>query len=489
MGIKLPEREALEIAEGLDGDQWAQNEFGGANLGNKRLNERLVDSARIKAKNPMQAFCGAAKGDWPMVKGFYRMIDRPDDDPGVTMEGIIAPHRERTLQRMAAQQTVLCIQDGTDLDYKRLSKCKGLGVIGTNQTNAQSRGLHLHSTMVVSSDGVPLGILGAKCEAPEVKKKEDKPSSNRPIEEKKTFCWLESLRDSNALAEELSSTHQVCVTDREADFFEMFSEPRHPQVDLLVRAKHNRCINGELKLFDTLRQSPVRSTLTIQIPRQSERPKLYKQKARPYRAKRTAKVVLRYQQIELPPPAHLKNKASVKFWVVHIREEIPPTNEIPLEWFILTTINVTSNQIAEQCIRWYRLRWRIEDWHRVLKGGCGTEKLQHKTAERLKRSIAINMVIAWRIMLMTLLGRECPELPAELLFSDIEIEVLNAQAIKKKTEPPIKLGDAVQIVAALAGYLGRNNDPPPGHQIMWKGFAYLQILCEGYLLANWNNSG
>ena len=77
------------------------------------------------------------------------------------------------------------------------------------------------------------------------------------------------------------------------------------------------------------------------------------------------------------------------------------------------------------------LRWRIEDWHRVLKSGCRIEELAHQTAERLKRAIAINLVIAWRIMLMTLLGRECPELPAEVLFSDLELTVLRAYAFKK----------------------------------------------------------
>lgn len=194
----------------------------------------------------------------------------------------------------------------------------------------------------------------------------------------------------------MPATHQISVSDREADFFEFFSEPRHARVDLLVRAK------------------------------------LSKQKAHPFRAKRTAQVALRYEQIELPPPSNLKNNANIKLWGVHIQEIAPPSNEKPLEWFILTTINITNNRIAEKCVRWYRLRWRIEYWHRVLKSGCSTDKLQHNTAERLKRSIAINMVVAWRIMLMTLLGRECPELPAELLFSDLEIEVLTAQAKKKK---------------------------------------------------------
>jgi hypothetical protein len=490
MGIELPVRAAREITKGLDGDQWAENEFGGAQLGDERLSNRLVESARVQAEMPGESFSGAAQGNWPLVKGYYRMIDQPDDS-AITMGAILAPHRERTLQRMMAQQTVLCIQDGTDLNYNRLAQCKGLGVIGTNQTRAQSRGLHLHSTLVVTTDGVPLGLLGAKCEAPEGQEEEQEKasSSKKPIEERKNFCWIESLRDSNALAGEMPSTRQVCTMDREADFYELFCEPRHPQVELLVRAKHDRRTDGEYKLFETLRRSAVRGTLTIRIPRQSARPKLSKQKARRHRPERTAQVALRYQEVELPPPSEHKDKAPVKLWVVHIREETPPPGETPLEWFLLTTIAVTSNRIAEECIRWYRLRWRIEDWHRVLKSGCGTEKLAYRTAERLKRGIAINMVIAWRIMLMTLLGRECPELPAEVLFSDIEIEVLSAHAAKNNIDPPIQLGEAVQLIASLGGYLGRKKDPPPGHQIMWRGYANLQILCDGYLLGRSVDTG
>jgi hypothetical protein len=108
---------------------------------------------------------------------------------------------------------------------------------------------------------------------------------------------------------------------------------------------------------------------------------------------------------------------------------------------LLTTCEITTTEQAQERLRWYCLRWRIEDWHRVLKSGCRIEALQHKTAERLKRAIAINLVIAWRIMLMTLLGRSCPDLPAELLFSDCEIEVLNAYA--KKRESTSRLGWAM----------------------------------------------
>jgi hypothetical protein len=82
--------------------------------------------------------------------------------------------------------------------------------------------------------------------------------------------------------------------------------------------------------------------------------------------------------------------------LVHAVEEHPPADTEAVEWFLLTTINITSAADAEQCLRWYIRRWRVEDWHRVLKSGCGIEDLAHETAERLRRAIAINLVIAGR---------------------------------------------------------------------------------------------
>ena len=170
--------------------------------------------------------------------------------------------------------------------------------------------------------------------------------------------------------------------------------------------------------------------LRIKVPRQSARAKKSKQKARAKREQRTAHVVLRYRKIEIPAPAPHQDKAPVTLWVVHVRESSPPADVKPVEWFLLTTCAITTVEQAHECLRWYCLRWRIEDWHRVLKSGCQIEALAHRNAERLQRAIAINLVIAWRIMLMTLLGRQCPALPAEVLFSDLEIQVLEAYAKK-----------------------------------------------------------
>ena len=475
---------ALDIVDGLEAAHWAENEFGGAPLGDTRLSKRLVNVAAAKAEVPDRAFSGVAKGDWAAVKGYYRLIDQPEES-AVTVSNILAPHRQRTLRRMMGQKTVLCIQDGSDLEYNTLEQCAGLGEIGTNQTGVKSRGLHLHSTLAVAPNGLPLGVVRANCVAPQGRLPEDKrPAFTIPIEQKKTFIWIEHHRDLVALADEMPQTRLIDVCDREADFFELFDEQRrNPRVELLVRAKYNRNLTEEpFKLFAAVAQAPVQSRVRVHIPRQSARAKKSKQQARPKRPARMADLAVRAKRIQLRPAHYHGDKDPIDLWVVHAVEEHPPQNTQAVEWFLLTTMVVASAQEAEQCLRWYCLRWRIEDWHRVLKSGCRIEDLAHETAERLRRAIAINLVIAWRIMLMTLLGRETPDLPAEVLFSDIELRTLHAWAKKKRLDPPLLLGEAVRLVAKIGGYLGRNNDPPPGHQLLWRGYTEFHFMCLGFAL-------
>ena len=423
---------ALGPVDGLEAAHWAENEFGGAPLGDARLSKRLVNVAAAKAEVPDRAFSGVAKGDWAAVKAYYRMIDQPEES-AVNLSNILAPHRQRTVRRMKGQKTVLCVQDGSDLNYTNLDQCEGLGEMGTNQTGAKSRGLHLHSTLAVAPNGLPLGVLRAQCTAPKAKSLEDKrPAFAIPIEEKKSFAWIEHHRDLVELAAEMPQTRLVNVCDREADFFELFDEQRQNAcVDLLIRAQYNRNITEEpFKLFAAVRQASVQSRVRVHIPRQSARAKRSKQKARPKRPGRLAELAVRAMRIQLRPAHYHVDKEPIELWVVHALEENPPANAKAVEWFLLTTINIASSADAEQCLRWYALRWRIEDWHRVLKSGCRIEDLAHESAERLRRAIGINLVIAWRIMLMTLLGRETPALPAEVLFSDIELRTLHAYAKK-----------------------------------------------------------
>jgi len=287
-----------------------------------------------------------------------------------------------------------------------------------------------------------------------------------------------------ALSAKLPQTRIIDVCDREADFFELFDEQRqNPCVELLVRARHDRNITKEpFKLFTAVKQAPVSSRVCVQISRKSARAKNGKQKAQSKRLGRMADMQIRFLKIQLRPAHYNADKDPIDLWVVHAVEENPPENTKAVQWFLLTTIQINSAADAEQCLRWYTLRWRIEDWHRVLKSGCRVEKLAHETATRLTRAIAVNLVIAWRIMLMTLMGRETAQLPAEVLFSDIEIKTLCAFAKKERLKPPSLVGEAVRIVAKIGGYIGRNNDPPPGHQLLWQGYKEFQFMCKGFAL-------
>lgn len=471
-------RGALSVSDGLEGKAWAEHEFGGAPLGDARLSRRLVAVAAAKAEVPDRAFSGVARGEWAKVKAYYRLIDQPEES-AITMAGILAPHRERTVRRMMGQKVVLCVQDGSDLTYTHLDQCAGLGDMGSNQTGAQGRGLHLHSTLAIAPNGLPLGVVQAQCIAPGVPAPREATDTH-----KKTRVWIDHHRELVAVASRMPQTRLVDVCDREADFFEMFAEQRrNPRVDLLVRAKHDRKLEtSPERLFAAVRQAPPQGHIQIPIARQSARPKKSKQQARPLRCARSAQLTVRFLRTRLRPPAAHADQAPLDVWVIHAREEQAPDGE-PVEWFLLTTMAITQAADAEQCLRWYCLRWRIEDWHRVLKSGCRIGHLAHETAERLRRAIAINLVIAWRIMLMTLLGRDPPQLPPEILFSDVELRTLRAFAKKSRLKPPEHLGDAVRLVAKIGGYLGRNNDPPPGHQLFWHGYREFQFMCLGAALS------
>ena len=188
LALSAPGLAALAPGEGLDAGSWAANEFGGAPLGDARLSARLVESAHHMAQCPMRAITGATHGARAVVKGHYRLIDQPAEGE-VTVEHILAPHRERTLQRMQSESTVLCVQDTTSLSFTRRGQTQGLGVIGSNQTGALARGLHLHTTLAVNPDGVPLGVLRAGFDAPAPPDPDDKGPKAR--EDRKSFRWIE----------------------------------------------------------------------------------------------------------------------------------------------------------------------------------------------------------------------------------------------------------------------------------------------------------
>ena len=212
----------LAVEEGLGAKEWAQQEFGEVELGDQRLRDRLIRIVEDRAEHPDASYLEAAGGDRYAAKGYYYFIDSPRDS--LHPEAMLATHRKRTMQRMRSHPVVLVVQDTTDLNFSTRPQTTGLGLAGTNQTGAQSLGLKLHSSVVLTPDGLPLGILRSVADAPEEKGLAGKKSVGRPMEEKKSFRWLPGLRDCVAVAKQMPQTRLLMVADREADLFELLAE-------------------------------------------------------------------------------------------------------------------------------------------------------------------------------------------------------------------------------------------------------------------------
>jgi len=258
---------------------------------------------------------------------------------------------------------------------------------------------------------------------------ETEKAQDRPIEEKESYRWLSMIDDLNKAAEYLPETELIATGDRESDMFELFDYRRRktPGVQLLVRAKHNRCLEeNSRKLFDHLDALSAMGKARIEVPRQREKKSKPSKPGRIALPARTAHVDLKWDKVTLSPPAtpQTRDLQPIEIYALSVVELHPPEGAKALRWVLLTTVPICSRKEALRCLRWYTLRWRIEEWHRVLKSGCHIESHQHHTADRLARAISIGAVIAWRVMLLALLGREIPEMPCELIFSTWECTLL-----------------------------------------------------------------
>ena len=433
VGVKPPTVSALSVESGLDGPSWAEHEFGDCELGDKRLTRRLVKIVRDQAAQPNGSYAQAAGGHRHALKGYYRLLNH--ESPELDPEKLLQSHRARTIRRMSQERTALIVQDSSDLNFSTRSQCQGLGQIGTNQTGAQSRGLRLHSSLALSQNGLPLGIVKLQGCVPESAQGKDR---RRPIEQKDSYRWLEGFEEAMQVAALLPHTQVINITDREGDMFELFHFRRSQagrKAELLVRAKTDRCLEGtDQKLFAELAAAPLAKRVSISVPRQREHRSLPSAPGRPGLQAREARVEIRFKEVMLSAPnrSQTRHLPPIKVWAVYLVEPHPPQGAEALEWLLLTTVEVRSLKQALKCIRWYCRRWRIEEWHRVLKSGCKVLEHQNHSADVLLRAIAIDAVIAWRIMLLALLGREVPELPCDVLFNPIECGVLGLLA-KKKT--------------------------------------------------------
>lgn len=450
-----------------DDIHWAVNEFAEAELGDQRRTKRVIELATALAQHPTASLPEAC-GNGAMLKGAYRFLSNDAVEP----HDLLYSHIEATYGRLAQVPLVLAVQDTTEIDWTSHPATQGLGPLG----HRACQGLHVHSTLAVTPERVPLGLLAQQVWArdpSEVGKRARR--KQLPIGQKESQKGLTSLDAVCRAQVECPQTRFVSVGDREADVFDLLMAPRPEYVELLIRAAWDRCVTGpERYVWATVAAQPVVEELLLQVPRRGPQPG------------RTARLALRYCPLTLCPPRHRKQEGlpEVVLWAVQVGEIEPPTALEPIEWLLLTTVAVHTVDDARERVAWDAGRWGIEVWHRILKSGCRIEARQLATAERLQRCLTLYSVIAWRVFYATMLARAVPEMPCSVLLEIEEWQALSCaihHCPTPPTEPPT-LGEAVRWIAQLGGFVGRRRRDQPGPETLWRGFQHLSDLTRMYCI-------
>jgi Transposase DNA-binding/Transposase Tn5 dimerisation domain len=444
---------------------WVVRELIGAELGDTRLNDRLIRIVEAIAQQPEAGIpqaCGKAG-----AKAAYRFFDNPRVEAGK----ILATHAQSAAKRAAVHQVVLAPQDTTTWSLGHHPATEGLGPVSNVK---KSQGLLVHSTMLLDPKGTPLGVLDQQVWARSAKNfGSRKKARQKEVHEKESQCWLNSLA---AVQQALPEHPQVVVIgDRESDLFDLFVAPRRPGVDLLVRVgREGRCVDHEAKyLKQAVAQSPVRGTLSIEVPRTNDRPA------------RQAEVQVRWASLTVMPSRHhpqRKQLSPLRLQFILIEEKNPPSGQKPLYWLLVTTLPVDTLEDALRCVIWYTYRWRIERLHFVFKSGCKIEHLQLETAERLMRALACYTIVAWQLLWLTYEARQNPEQSCARILSRHEWQSLHAAVHPKQPIPdqPPTMREAVRMIAQLGGFLARKHDGEPGVKTLWRGLRRLHDISRGW---------
>ena len=445
---------------------WVRREFGGAKLGDCRLEDRLLDLAEAFFAKP-QANIPQACGTPAAVKAAYRFFDHDR----VTMDALLEPHHRATIDRMRHEGVVLVAQDSSSLCYTMHAAMQGIGSIGNRVDGPQ--GLMLHSALAFRPDGLPLGILDIEAWARDADQFGKRTARNAtPIEAKESFKWIRALGPIGNAAAQCPSTRIITLADREADIFEYLLEARTRGLNVVVRAREkNRRLESEVQpLGMHLHLRPRAGTIALEVPRHGKQPA------------RTAELSVRFDAVTLPPPHAKPDLAAIELWAVLIREEQPPKEvKEPLEWLLLTTLPVTTLVEAVERVQWYAKRWGIEVFHRILKSGCQIEDRQLGTADRLEACLAIDAVVAWRIHHLTWLGRATPDLPCTVAFDDDQWKaVIVFKTRKPPPEQPPSLRQMIRSIAQLGGFLARKSDGEPGSQTLWRGLQRMDDITAAF---------
>jgi hypothetical protein len=446
---------------------WASNELSNVDLGDKRLDSRLIKLVDSMSAHPTQSI-PANCSTWGETKAAYRFFDNGK----ATIAKILAPHHLATLDRIRSEKVALLLQDTTDIDFTGRQSISGIGYTGsTQETQKSMKGFFLHPTVAVTPQGLCLGTVDSQIwirENPPVAKKDKKITPyDKKIEDKESKKWLNSYQQTKELAVLAADTIFVNIGDRECDVYEFFLERDEsiPNAHFITRSLQDRKIaNSENKLWEETLSKNSLGEIKFILPEGRGR------KSRPVIQE------IRSATIELQAPARKGHKLeNITINAVVATEINTPEGEEPIEWLLLTSLSVATFEDAMKIIDYYLCRWQIEIYFKVIKSGCQIEKLQLETLDRISTCLAIYMIIAWRILFTTMIGRIAPDMPCNKVFSEAEWKGVFIVTYKKQPpDIPPNLNDMIKMVAQLGGFLNRKGDGDPGVKTMWIGMQRMR---------------
>ncbi|HBE18628.1 MAG TPA: IS4 family transposase [Cyanobacteria bacterium UBA11149] len=446
--------------------QWVKLELEKTDLGDSRRTKRFMKIVSNLSNRPGSSV-PLASGTWAETKATYDFWDSPYIKPAQLRQG----HVDATRERIKNHQVILAIQDTTELNYTTHKAVKGVGYLDSKY----AQGLKVHSTLAATIEGVPLGIIDQYVWARDSKELgKSAQRSQKLTEEKESQRWLDALK--NTLSIMPNSREVVTIADREADFYDLFALAKSQGAYFLIRATQNRCLeSSDNHLKEEMELVEPQVTVTVELKRNPTRPS------------REATLTIRAQTLTIQPPKNRGKKEELtpmSLGVILVRELQPPSVEEAIEWWLVTNLPVTEISDVTRYVKWYSYRWLIERYHYVLKSGCGLEKLQLETAQRLEMALATYSLVAWRLLYLTYQARIAPDSSCELILSPTEWQALYGTIYHKiypNSHPPT-FREAVAWIAKLGGFLGRKHDGLPGVKALWRGLRRLDDITTGWLL-------
>ena len=447
-------------------------EMSTAELGDSRLTRRLcslVEKVGIAPAKSLPALLTESE-----LEAAYRFFS----NSAVTPKAVLEPHIAATVARIGEATTALAIHDTTTMSFGPNGARQGLGRIKT-----KGQAFFAHFTIAVSADGNrrPLGTLALSSHVRDGKK--------QPSERDR---WLKQMQQVDAqLAKDLGDKAALIhVADREADDYCIFAEMLDVRSRFVIRMKHNRELDrgGEDGEPRWMREALALSA-TVQTTRQvelSSRPEAgrspVQKKAHPPRQDRVANLSIGSTCLFIARPKHLEHSLpeTLPVNVVRVWEPNPPQGQEPVEWILLTTEPVGTEEQVLKVVDWYRARWMVEEFFKALKTGCAYEQRQIETYRGLLNVLAVFVPVAYHLLLLRSIARNEPDTPASLVLTRLQLQVLTAGARKPLPENPTAK-DAMLAIAALGGHLKRNGQP--GWIVLSRGYQTLLSYVIGWKLA------